>query len=104
MDKYVVHWTKNFSWELDEIYNNLFYFTSSLKIANRFYQNITEHISKLDLYPERYSKIFLSKNQKRDLRKIPIKNYTIIYEVDNVKKEIYILHIFHSSQNYQNKI
>ncbi len=61
-------------------------------------------ILSLQYLPERYSRIFKSKFKNRNLRKLLINNFVIIYEVRNDTYQIFILHIFNKYQNYLNKL
>lgn len=81
------------------------HFGKSPQIAKRLRTKIIQFISKLDLFPERYSKVQIKrKSQYQNLRKMPVGSYIIIYEVDNINYQVFILHIFHSSQNYLNSL
>jgi len=95
-----------FTIELDRICDYLSYSLNSPKTAKKFYFKVKNSIIfHLTLFPEQYSKVSISnKFQNRNLRKIPINNYIIIYEVDNYNHKVHILHIFHGSQNYQNRL
>ena len=77
----------------------IIYILQEDRIANNLYNKILEQIYSLEYFPNRYSRI-----QDTELRKLLIENYIIVYYVYNSKQEIYILHIFHKSQNYLNLI
>lgn len=86
----------SFNKELDNIYNYIYMKLNSPNVAKKLYKLIKSEISKLNLFPERYSKIFISnkKYQNQNLRKIIIKNYVIIYQVDNdTRKSLYFTYI-----------
>lgn len=105
MIKYTIIHMPQFRKELDSVEYYLSHILYSPLAADHLLNKITNLISKLDLFPERYSRVFIpNKFQNRNLRKIPIDNYIIIYEVDNYSHEVFILHIFHGSQNYFNKL
>ena len=87
MDKYKIISFPSFERELTRVYEYIKYLSGSKKIADKFQYTIKDYISKLDLFPERYARILISEKQKRNLRKIPIKKYAVIYEVDNIKKK-----------------
>ena len=67
-------------------------------------KKIRNKILSLQYLPERYSRIFKSKFKNRNLRKLLINNFVIIYEVRNDTYQIFILHIFNKYQNYLNKL
>lgn len=84
---------------LEEIY---LYISSELKeerVAKKLIKEIFESVNKLKYFPMRYPIIYSEQNLK--LRKIRMKKYVIVYKIRN-NKEIWILHIFHDSQNYFN--
>ena len=105
MDKYFIIHSPQFREELARIIDYFIYSYLSPQSAIRFYDKVKSTISKLDLFPEGYSKIYGSKQlQNRNLRKIPVGNYIIIYETDNYNHVVTLLHIFHGSQDYLHKI
>ena len=67
------------------------------QIANRFINKILKGISILKYFPEAYPK-FKNSNQ---IRKLVFRNYNILYSINKKSKEIYILHIYYKSRNYQ---
>lgn len=100
--KYIVNPTPSFEKNMEEIYNYIFFKLKEPNIANKLYKLVIKEISSLQYSPERYSRVLYNKN--RNIRKLLVKKYIIIYEVDNNTGQVFILHIFHSSQNYLNKI
>ena len=105
MDKYLIKNTSCFNEELEKIYYYICFYLHSPKVANRLYNKIKNEILSLESSPERYSKIYDIKNIKNcNIRRLLVKNYIIIYQVDNIKRQVFILHIFHGSQNYFDKI
>ena len=72
--------TASFKAEFKNIMN---YIKINLKeplIAQRFYKKVIEKISSLSFMPERYMKVDISNN--KNIRKLCIKDYLIIYEVN----------------------
>lgn len=105
MTKYYIIHMPQFRKELDNIEYYLANVLCSPLAASNLLNKVINLVSCLALFPERYSKIFVSnKFKNRNLRKIPVDNYIIIYEVDNSSHEVFILHIFHGSQNYLYKL
>ena len=101
MNKYNIKTTKAFEEELLDIYSYIVDYLQEPKIAN---EKIRNKILSLQYLPERYSRIFKSKFKNRNLRKLLINNFVIIYEVRNDTYQIFILHIFNKYQNYLNKL
>lgn len=42
------------------------------------------------------------KNDKKNIRKLIVNKFIIIYKVDNINEKVYILHIFSEKQDYYN--
>lgn len=105
MANYSIEILPQFREELARILDYFIHSYYSPRTANKFYDKVQSTISKLDLFPEGYAKIYGSNRvQSRNLRKIPVDNYIIIYEVDNYDCKVSVLHIFNGSQNYLYKI
>ena len=76
---------------------------SILKLQNyNFYHKLQKQIynsiSALEFFPERYPIIFIYNNS--NFRKLVINNYIIIYKLDSLNFNVFILHIFRYNQNY----
>jgi len=102
MKRCEINLTKTFREELNNIIN---YIKSSLKepnIANVLHSKIIDSIYSLEFFPARFVK--LNKYNILNLRKLQVGKYVIIYLVDDFIHKVYILHIFHGSQNYLDKI
>lgn len=103
-NKYQVFPTDTFKEELGDI---IYYIKRKLKeplIAKRLYQNVIKQINSLNFMPERYDRIEYPYDITRILRKTFVNNYIIIYEVKNNTCQVFILHIFHNTQNYFNQL
>ena len=100
MKEYKVNLTAQFKEELKE---TLYFFPHSYNTKRKLHHDIRNTVASLSIFPERYSKI--NKNLKaQNIRKLPINKFIVIYEVDNEKYEVYILHIFLQRQDYLNQI
>lgn len=103
-NKFIIYLTNTFKKEFNKIIRYLKYTLDEELIANRLYKKVIKEISSLNFMPERYSKINITYNKTRNLRKVLIDNYIVIYEVNNNTGQVFILHIFHSSQDYLSKL
>lgn len=63
-------------------------------------RKILTSTAKLDFLPERYQRVLTKKTLLNIFRRLIVDNFIVIYQVDIVKNEVYILHIFHRAQNY----
>ncbi len=103
MNSFTINTTSAFEEELQNIVSYIYFFLKEPKIAIKLYKKIINKISSLEFLPEHYSKIHYKLNSHNlTLRKLPIDNFVIIYEVNNLTHQIFILHIFHCNQNYLN--
>ncbi len=98
---YTINYSPQFREELRKIYHYFYFSLASPQIADKLLEKFKHFISSLDLFPERYSRVSLNPNSKyHNLRKMPVDKYVILYEVNNINRTVYILHIFYGRQNY----
>lgn len=93
-NKFTIFQTADFEEELENI---IYYFRKKLKepiIAEKFYNDVINKILSLCFMPERYMKIDISKDKHRNIRKLPIKDYLIIYEVNKNNRTSFYLTYF----------
>lgn len=100
MISYEINLSNQFREELDNIYNYICFYLGSPQTANKIYHKTKNSILSLTFYPERYSKI----SSIGDFRKLLINHYVVIYQINNSSSQVFILHIFHGSQNYLNNL
>lgn len=86
INKYTIRPTSTFKEELKNIMNYIKVTMKEPLIAQKFYNKVLEKISSLSFMPERYTKIEISNNKNHNLRKLLIKDYLIIYEVNKNKR------------------
>jgi len=101
MNKYEIIWSPKAYEDLQNIYAYIINQLKEKYIANNIIKNILNSISSLSYLPERHTKVFKSKIRIKNLRKLHIDNYVVIYEVVHNTRP-FILHIFHNAQNYLN--
>lgn len=90
INRYIVRPTATFKEELRDIIKYIKLNLREPLIAQKFYDEVIEKISSLKFMPERYTKIDVSNNRSKNLRKLPVKDYLIIYEVDkNTRTSFY---------------
>lgn len=80
---YKVNQTSPFENELKSIYMYLAFKIKEPNIATKFVKNVLKTLYSLEYLPERYARISNFNNKNRNLRRIFIDNYVIIYEVLN---------------------
>lgn len=104
MSEYFIHLTSQFNEEFDKLYQYISFYLHSPRAANKFYFKIKNSILNLNFFPERYPKVPNVNPYNFNFRKMVVGKYVIIYDVQNDSNEVFILHIFHGSQNYLNKL
>lgn len=103
-NKYNITWSPKAYRDLENIYTYIKYYLKEKSTADNVVKKILNSISNLSYFPEKYLRIENIGTIGRNIRKMPVSNYIIIYEINNTSRQIFILHIFHNSQNYINKL
>ena len=88
--KYKVIWLNSFKHELS---HNYYYLSNNLKApsaANKLHRKVFKTLSSLSYFPERYQKTYCNK----DIRKIPLGKYIILYTVDHAARQSFYLTYF----------
>ena len=89
-NRYKIIWLNSFKRELSHIY---YYLSIKLKepsIANKFHSKVLKILSTLSYFPERFPKI----NHNKNIRKIPIDKYVILYTVNHdTRSSFYLTHL-----------
>lgn len=101
-DSYIVKTTRNFNRELAKIIKYFKYNLKEPSLSNRFYNTIVQEISFLSFMPERFVQIKFPNKESKNIRKLLVENYILIYEIHKDTGQVFILHIFHSNQYYLN--
>ena len=101
INKYKIIWSPNAHYELQNIKYYIKNYLKEKNTAKNIVRKILSSISKLSYFPEKYAKIQIY-NKNNNVRKMSVANYLVIYEDDNISHKVFILHIYHSSQNYFN--
>ena len=105
MNKFTINLTPEFENELDTIYFELLFTNHNIVSAKHFFYKVRKSILDLSIFPERYSRLSnYEKSLELNIIKLLLENYLIIYRVDNQTNQVFVLHIFHCSQNYLEKI
>lgn len=99
-ETYEVEFTEECIEEIRNIYeyisNKLFAKESAKKLIGLTKQ----HILSLKNFPNKYVKIEKFDNLKREYRRMIIKNYVVLYTIDEKHKKIYISHMYYGRMKY----
>lgn len=78
-----VIWSPAFYKEFMNICNYLSYSLKNPIISKKFYFKVVKRLSSLQYYPERFSKIHIFNKHNKNIRKLLIENYIIIFDVNH---------------------
>lgn len=86
--------------EMTAIYE---YISNNLKedsSAKKLMTEVLDKVLNLAKLPEIYVKIGKVDNLKLEYRRMVVKNYIVLYTVDNKKKKVYIMHMIYGKRDY----
>ena len=88
--------------EMKKIY---YYITENLhaeKAAKKLMQKVEHELIKLKSIPKAHMKIRKIDELKRSYRRIVIKNYVLLYTVDEENKVVFVSHMYYGRRDYIN--
>lgn len=98
---YKTIWSPSAKNDLNNIFYHILHVFKNTLLAKKIKYEIINSVNSLRFYPYRNPILFLSNHQNDvPIRKFKFKNYVIIYSIDSNKSSIYILRLFHISQDY----
>lgn len=83
MKKYKITWSPNANKDLENIHFYIEYYLQEKNTANNVVKKLLKSILNLSYSPEKYVKIQDFDDKTKNIRRMPVDNYSIIYEVDN---------------------
>lgn len=86
MKIYKIIWSPKARNDLQNIHFYIEYYFKEKNIANKIVNRILNSISKLSYLPEKYVRLEDWKDKTKNVRKMKVNNYIIIYEVDKEKR------------------
>lgn len=105
MNNYKIIWSPKAYDDLQNIYTYIAYHLKEKHVANNLIKKILNSISNLNYSPERYIKLYKSNPKAKNLRKLQVNNYVVIYEVKhNTRASIYFAHISQQSKLFKSFI
>lgn len=102
--KYKVIVLPKFDNEFYKIFGYVIKHSKKNKVHYKLFEQIIQKLQQLEYMPKIYTKIEKSDELGRRYRRIIIKQYIILYTIDEYKKQVYISHIYYKKSNYLNKI
>lgn len=88
--------------EIDNIYEYIIEKLYNENAAKNLMREVENSIQNLKNIPKIHGKIEKVDDLKRNYRKIIVKNYIILYTIDEEKDIVYISHMYYRKRDYQN--
>ncbi len=90
MKNYKITWSPKAYKDLQNIHFYIEYYFKEKNIANNIVKKLLNSILDLSYLPEKYVKIQNFTNKTKNIRKMLVNNYTVIYEVNsNTRTSLY---------------
>ena len=86
--------------EINKIYEYILYELDSRNAAKKLMEEIENKVQSLKYSPKIHSVISKVDELKRQYRRIVVKNYIILYTIDEEKREVFISHIYFGGRDY----
>lgn len=99
-NNYQVIFTKQSEKEMKSIYNYISKTLYTRVSALQLMKDINSKVMYLSTFPRLYRELKIKNSNGVKYHRMVVKKYIVIYTVNEKKKAIYILHIFHSRSNY----
>ena len=100
MEKYKIYLRKLAYADLASIYQYISKEFQEPGVAAKMVETIEIELLSLAIMPNRYPLRRIGAYANRDFRNYAVKNYIVIYRVDEEKKTVTIIRIIHSLQNH----
>jgi addiction module RelE/StbE family toxin len=98
--KYKIVITPTARREINRIYDYILYDLNAEKAAKQLMQKVEAVIQELKYSPKIYVRIDKLDGVKRRYRRIVIRNFVILYTVDEDSNIVYVAHMYYSGRNY----
>ena len=97
---YRIIFTDEFNEEIQQIYDYISKKLIEREIADKLISNVYERIEDLKIFPRLYMKIGKTDRLHNEYHRVVVKNYIILYTVDELNQRIIISHIYYKRRNY----
>ncbi len=88
--KYKITWSPQAYSDLQKIHFYLKYYLKEPNISNNLIKELLSSISSLSYFPEKFTKIQYSYKKTKNIRRMLINNYVVLYEVNtNTRSSFY---------------
>ena len=100
MDKYRLRLLSHALQQLDEIYAYIANELDAQEAAENLVEKLEEAIFSLEVMPHRYPKRRTGAYTNRAYRQVFVKNFCVVYRVDEAEKEVIIVAVRYSRSNF----
>ena len=99
---YKIMFTNDAISEMKNIFDYIFGELYAPNVAKDLMLSIDKSIDNLKYMPKTHRVIKKYDELDLEYRRIVVKQYCIIYTIDETDKKVYIIHLYHSKRNYFN--
>ena len=90
--------------QIDQIYDYIANDLCNIRAADNLISEMEKTFEKLEQNPKMFPELQIEHIKHLGYRKGLVENYIALHKVLDDTKEVWITHVFHSSQNYQEYI
>lgn len=102
MKKYIVEITEEALADMEHIYNYIAFDLLSPRNAMGQYNRISNEILKLDMLPERFQVIDYEFEQLKEMRRMPIDNYSVFYVIQGDR--VIVTNVLYSASDIASRL
>lgn len=98
--KYSVNMSELANSNLRSIYKYIAFTLCSKQSADRQVKRLKKAILSLDMFPARYRLDMSKVSIQLEIHIMPVDNYNVYYEIDEITQSVYVLAILYSKQDF----
>ena len=102
MKRYVVEITDEALTDKEQIYNHIAYELQAPENAMGQYNRIADEILKLDILPERFCMMDSEPEHSRELRRMPVGNYSVFYVIR--ENRVIVTDVLYSASDIEKRL
>ncbi len=102
MQRYQVEITNEALEDMEQLYEYIADILRAPETAMKQYNRIADEIMKLDIYPERFRLIELPIEQTKQLRRMPVDNYSVFYVVH--ENRVIVTNVLYSASSIEDRL
>ncbi len=102
MKRYVVEITDEALTDMEQLYNHIAYELQAPENAMGQYNRIADEILKLDILPERFRMMDSEPEHSRELRRMPVDNYSVFYVIR--ENRVIVTDVLYSASDIEKRL